>query len=181
MDALEIDLEDDSIGLPDLKPGNVARELRKAYTAFCSNQRTSGAPYKDVYTGFWGCGTFGGNVSVKTMVQWCAASKAGVGCLRFICSGEEQERFGRRMEGFVEWLRGLEVRTKELEDVLLGLAVMDVEEGEDALDVVRGRLWRMDRPANSERIGSDTNMDSTINYSAVLRFSIQNLSVGTDS
>jgi poly(ADP-ribose) glycohydrolase len=143
MDALEFDLEDHSLGLPDVKPGNVARELCKAYTAFRSSQNTSGAPYKDVYTGFWGCRTFGGNVSVKTMVQWCAASKAGVGCLKFICSGEEQERFGGRIEGFVEGLRGLEVKTGELEEVLLELSVLDVGGGEDALDVVRERLRRM--------------------------------------
>ncbi|KAH7380571.1 hypothetical protein DE146DRAFT_637561 [Phaeosphaeria sp. MPI-PUGE-AT-0046c] len=53
MDALEIDLRGDSLGLPDLKLGDVARELRKAYTVFRSSQNTSGAPYKDVYTGFW--------------------------------------------------------------------------------------------------------------------------------
>lgn len=77
------------------------------------------------------------------MVQWCAASKAGVGCLRFICSGEAQERFGRKVEEFVEGLGGLEVRTGELEEVLLNLGAVDVGKGEYALDVVRRILWRM--------------------------------------
>ncbi|EGP89117.1 unnamed protein product [Zymoseptoria tritici ST99CH_1A5] len=141
MDALELDLEGRDEGLPDLQPGKVERELRKAYTAFRSSQNTSsGQRFNVVNTGFWGCRTFGGNPSVKTMIQWCAASKAGCGSMEFICSGEEQEAFGKRMMLFVDAVRMLRVKTTVLESVLLELLTQDVSPGEDALDVVLVRL-----------------------------------------
>jgi poly(ADP-ribose) glycohydrolase len=144
MDALELDLEGREQGLPDLQPGNVGRELRKAYTAFRSSQdRPHGKPFDIVYTGFWGCRTFGGNSSVKTMIQWCAASKAGCGEMRFICWGEEQEKFGGKMARFVEEVEAKKIETAQLERVLVELRMDDVGPGDDALDVVLARLERM--------------------------------------
>ncbi|SMQ49469.1 unnamed protein product [Zymoseptoria tritici ST99CH_3D7] len=141
MDALELDLEGREDGLPDLQPGNVQRELRKAYTAFRSSQNiSSGQPFSVIYTGFWGCRTFGGNPSVKTIIQWCAASRAGCGRMEFICSGEEQETFGKKMMLFVDTVKTLRVRTAELEGVLLELSIQDVPAGEDALDIVFARF-----------------------------------------
>ncbi|KAJ6624185.1 hypothetical protein B0H10DRAFT_1708908, partial [Mycena sp. CBHHK59/15] len=75
MDALELDSFDTSASTPDLLPGNVDRELTKAYTAFSSYE---GAAYETVVTGHWGCGAFGGNREIKSIIQWCAASMAGV-------------------------------------------------------------------------------------------------------
>ncbi|KAH6619403.1 hypothetical protein B0J18DRAFT_434001 [Chaetomium sp. MPI-SDFR-AT-0129] len=76
MDALELDLVEEGSDegpwiLPDLRPGNVDREIRKAYTAFCSEGFT------EVRTGFWGCGAFGGDPVVKALILWYAASLAG--------------------------------------------------------------------------------------------------------
>ncbi|KAJ6531446.1 hypothetical protein DFH09DRAFT_1044648 [Mycena vulgaris] len=82
MDALELDAYDTSTSTPDLLPGNVDRELAKAYTAFSSYG--DAAPYTSVVTGHWGCGAFGGNREIKSMIQWCAASMAGVE-LNFVC------------------------------------------------------------------------------------------------
>ena len=82
MDALELDLESNDEGLPDLAPGNVQRELLKACVAFQSG-RSRQEPYSAIYTGYWGCGSFGGNVEVKALIQWCAASIAGCP-LRFV-------------------------------------------------------------------------------------------------
>jgi poly(ADP-ribose) glycohydrolase len=94
MDALELDVQDASRGLPDLAPGNVHRELRKAYIAFASGA----GPYAHVVTGLWGCGAFGGDPEVKTVVQWCAAALAGVP-LRMVL-GSEQSTFAHRLKEF---------------------------------------------------------------------------------
>jgi poly(ADP-ribose) glycohydrolase len=94
MDALELDVHDASSGLPDLAPGNVRRELRKAYIAFAS----SADPYTHVLTGLWGCGAFGGDPEVKTVVQWCAAALAGLP-LRMVL-GSEQSTFAHRLKEF---------------------------------------------------------------------------------
>lgn len=50
MDALELDSHDTTHLVPDLLPGHVERELRKAYTAFSSPYDTS---YNEVVTGLW--------------------------------------------------------------------------------------------------------------------------------
>ncbi|KAF8158657.1 hypothetical protein K438DRAFT_2026069 [Mycena galopus ATCC 62051] len=81
MDALELDGYDGSSATPDLLPGHVDRELTKAHTAFASY---GGAPYETVVTGHWGCGAFGGNREIKSIIQWSAASMAGVP-LNFVC------------------------------------------------------------------------------------------------
>ncbi|KAJ7266429.1 hypothetical protein B0H12DRAFT_161093 [Mycena haematopus] len=81
MDALELDSYDTAAVTPDLLPGNVDRELTKAYTAFASYGE---APYETVVTGHWGCGAFGGDREIKSVIQWCAASMAGVR-LNFVC------------------------------------------------------------------------------------------------
>ncbi|KAJ7673983.1 hypothetical protein DFH06DRAFT_1266769 [Mycena polygramma] len=75
MDALALDNYDTTTSTPDLLPGNVDRELTKAYTAFASYG--DAAPYETVVTGHWGCRAFGGNREIKSIIQWCAASLAG--------------------------------------------------------------------------------------------------------
>ena len=55
------------------------RELHKAYIGF---RPTLNSPQKDgrptaVATGNWGCGIFGGNKTLKFIIQWMAASCAG--------------------------------------------------------------------------------------------------------
>ena len=91
MDALELDLvergsEGDSDGehtLPDLRPGNVDREIRKAYTAF------SLGGFTEVRTGLWGCGAFCGDPVVKFLILWYAASLARVS-LAVVCDKQSQ-------------------------------------------------------------------------------------------
>lgn len=99
MDALELDGYDSTSSdvLPDLLPGHVDRELQKAYTAFSSGSPT---PYAHVATGLWGCGAFGGNEEVKTMIQWCAAAFAGVP-LSFAYTGD-RSAFFRRFREFAD-------------------------------------------------------------------------------
>jgi len=107
MDALELDSFDCRGGLfvPDLLPGNVDRELRKAHTSFSSGPRMpSSTAYSEVITGLWGCRAFGGNKEIKILIQWCAASIANVP-LTFVCSTDEVE--------FLMKLRALADRAEE--------------------------------------------------------------------
>ena len=59
---------------------DISRELNKAYCGFSStistDDLTSGT-MAPVATGNWGCGAFGGDKDLKTLIQWMAASQAG--------------------------------------------------------------------------------------------------------
>ncbi|KAJ6483519.1 hypothetical protein C8R47DRAFT_1017634 [Mycena vitilis] len=95
MDALALDSYDTTTSTPDLLPGNVDRELTKAYTAFSSYG--DAAPYETVVTGHWGCRAFGGNREIKSLIQWCAASLAGVR-LNFVC--DKSDSFASDFKSF---------------------------------------------------------------------------------
>ena len=136
MDALELDLQDRDKGLPDLQPGNVDRELCKAYVAFNSR---SNRPYTNIYAGYWGCGTFGGNVGIKALIQWCAASLAGCP-LTFICSKDGSHAFGRELEEFVAEAAAQSVTAEILARILRNLEPDSIHDGESTLAIVRERL-----------------------------------------
>ncbi|KAK4240446.1 putative poly glycohydrolase [Achaetomium macrosporum] len=70
MDALELDMAEAKESLPDLLPGNLDREIRKAYTAFSSRR------VREIRTGLWGCGAFCGDPGIKGLLLWLAASLA---------------------------------------------------------------------------------------------------------
>merc|ERR1711972_667319 len=58
------------------KPDFVQRELNKAFAAFALP-----APFvktKKLATGAWGCGVFKGDKFFKALIQWTAASEAGL-------------------------------------------------------------------------------------------------------
>lgn len=59
---------------------SIARELDKAFCGFSfriagDNPESNGM--RPVATGNWGCGAFGGNKRLKTLLQWMSASMAG--------------------------------------------------------------------------------------------------------
>ncbi|KAK7498583.1 hypothetical protein BaRGS_00010243 [Batillaria attramentaria] len=56
------------------KRQSVVRELNKAYCGFMSNTKEANKPA--VCTGNWGCGAFGGDKELKSMIQLMAASVA---------------------------------------------------------------------------------------------------------
>ena len=63
---------------------DIVRELNKAYCGFSftipGDRAGSGASAGElapVATGNWGCGAFGGDKELKTLIQWMAASKVG--------------------------------------------------------------------------------------------------------
>lgn len=74
MDALEIDEASDTDGLPDLDAANIAREIRKAYTAFSSWNHSLRSV---ISAGLWGCGAFNGDPVIKMILLWIASSLAG--------------------------------------------------------------------------------------------------------
>eukprot|EP00002_Diphylleia_rotans_P027133 TRINITY_DN542_c0_g1_i10.p1 TRINITY_DN542_c0_g1~~TRINITY_DN542_c0_g1_i10.p1 ORF type:complete len:239 (+),score=32.60 TRINITY_DN542_c0_g1_i10:426-1142(+) len=55
-------------------PSGMMRELNKAYSGFRLNDWEN--PDASVATGNWGCGAFGGDIHLKSMLQWIAASAA---------------------------------------------------------------------------------------------------------
>ncbi|KAF5249200.1 hypothetical protein FANTH_5466 [Fusarium anthophilum] len=95
MDALEMDMLDHSEndGLPDLAPGNIDREIKKAANGFSSYKGNS------VFTGLWGCGAFGGDPGVKLLILWLAAGAADVELNIMLGSGEHD--LGRKLEEVV--------------------------------------------------------------------------------
>ncbi|KAH8164615.1 hypothetical protein CIB48_g3648 [Xylaria polymorpha] len=121
MDALELDVESDENGLPDLAPKNLTRDLNKAAIAFCSGS------YETIYSPLWGCGAFGGDPFVKVVLLWCAASVARTS-LKIICDHESQEiafnlnsliaaarKRLERVQGLIELLESMPRKTARLE------------------------------------------------------------------
>ena len=71
MDAIVADHDEFS-------PQMIERDINKAYVAFSANTSMDKADEKSpVASGNWGCGAFGGNKELKTLIQWLAASMAG--------------------------------------------------------------------------------------------------------
>ena len=61
-------------------PKYLLREVNKAAAAFqplTPHLECSAAKYPTVATGNWGCGAFGGDVQIKAVLQWLAASLHG--------------------------------------------------------------------------------------------------------
>lgn len=55
----------------------LAREFHKAYVACLGDPREDAGPYCSAFaTGNWGCGVFGGDPQLKSLIQWLAASVA---------------------------------------------------------------------------------------------------------
>lgn len=55
-----------------------------------------------VATGNWGCGVFGGDVELKSMLQWLAASQASRPFVLYFTFGH---KFSERLVVFTEWVR----------------------------------------------------------------------------
>lgn len=56
----------------------INRDINKAFVAFSAKTSMDKADEKtSVASGNWGCGAFGGNKELKTLIQWLASSMAG--------------------------------------------------------------------------------------------------------
>ena len=71
---------------------DILRELNKAYCGFSGDvigDSPSTGKLMPVATGNWGCGAFGGDKHLKTLIQWMAASRAGRDVKYFSFSSKE--------------------------------------------------------------------------------------------
>ncbi|CAM6106769.1 unnamed protein product [Calypogeia fissa] len=57
---------------------------------------------KGVSTGNWGAGAFGGNLQLKSLLQWLAASQAGCSALLYYSFGDAR---AQRLQQVVDWIR----------------------------------------------------------------------------
>jgi poly(ADP-ribose) glycohydrolase len=137
MDALELDGYDTTTvsSLPDLLPGNVRRELQKAYCAFTSGDEKCRYPL--VVTGLWGCGAFGGDKSVKTLVQWCAAALTGTR-LKLVLE-EKMRAFADELRRFGEEVMRAGITVGQVVSVLENLKPEEVKR-DDVLGHVLDKL-----------------------------------------
>jgi poly(ADP-ribose) glycohydrolase len=87
-----------------LAPSTLLREIGKAFVGFAH------AAEARVATGNWGCGVFGGHPQLKAMLQWMAASAAGLE-VAYYSFGEP--RVGD-LQGFVDRTRARGVTVGEL-------------------------------------------------------------------
>lgn len=61
-----------------LQPMKIVRELNKIYYALCNLSPAEIGSTENIFsTGNWGCGAFNGDVELKAVIQWIAASAAG--------------------------------------------------------------------------------------------------------
>jgi poly(ADP-ribose) glycohydrolase len=90
-DALE--LQDEESAAEQFSVRLMKREIVKAFAAFSGDERELRGRYPAVATGNWGCGAFGGDVQLKILLQWIAASLAGRHMRYFAFENEECRDF----------------------------------------------------------------------------------------
>jgi hypothetical protein len=99
---------------------NIIRELNKAYVGFVSStseSSSSSEPEAAVATGNWGCGAFGGDADLKSLIQMMAASAAGRD-VAYFAFGDRKLRDS--MDEVHKFLREKEVTVGALLEILLG-------------------------------------------------------------
>jgi len=106
--------------------GAIERELNKAYVGFLGARdgaldgepigAVAAAPLPPIVTGNWGCGAFGGDLQLKAMIQWMAASLAGRVCVHYLTFGDE--RLAAGLEVVTRRLRALDCSVGTLASML---------------------------------------------------------------
>ena len=100
------------------KPDSIFREICKAYCGFSfetCGDTAGGNSRVPVATGNWGCGAFGGNKQLKTVVQWLAATCAG----RKVCYCTFKDAsFGDKQKEFVKILSDAKVTVGQMIDIM---------------------------------------------------------------
>ncbi|CAK9862488.1 unnamed protein product [Sphagnum jensenii] len=116
MDALDLPGENQFCSMPML------RELKKAYCGFLETSSMKGGQVAAVgdespgcgtgtstsmrrivgiATGNWGCGVFGGNLELKSLLQWLAASQAGRPYVLYFSFKNPQ---AKRLQEVADWI-----------------------------------------------------------------------------
>ncbi|ABW68522.1 poly(ADP-ribose) glycohydrolase [Desulfosudis oleivorans] len=80
-------------GMGDYGMNDMAYVLTAAYTGYTAARQEShhlkaSSPNTIIHTGFWGCGAFGGNRTIMTILQTLAADLAGVGLVFYAFNPE---------------------------------------------------------------------------------------------
>lgn len=85
----------------------IRETLTIAYTGFRAAVLEAAALGKamELHTGFWGCGAFGGNRELMVLLQWLAASAAGVSQVVAHVMDVAGLEFGARVRERVESIR----------------------------------------------------------------------------
>ena len=106
--------------------GAIERELNKAYVGFLGARdgaldgeptgAVAAASLPPIVTGNWGCGAFGGDLQLKAMIQWMAASLAGRVCIHYLTFGDE--RLAAGLEAVTRRLRALDCSVGTLASML---------------------------------------------------------------
>lgn len=86
-------------------PKLMLREMVKAYAGFSCGAAVDELEcvpevYPNIATGNWGCGAFGGDKNLKSVLQWLAASQAGRP-LRYYSFGEGEPVFSEHLQQLV--------------------------------------------------------------------------------
>lgn len=119
---------------------SVTRELNKAYSGF-SCRITRDDPDKghmaQIATGNWGCGAFGGDKYLKTLIQWLAASRAGRD-VKYFTFTKDQE-FSQRQTQLAEKLRDQNVTVGTLYQLLVSGISRESERG-DVFEQISGSV-----------------------------------------
>ena len=98
----------------------INRELNKAYCGF-SHSISSDDPISGemvpIATGNWGCGAFGGDREMKTLLQWMAASRAGRQVRYYTFKDAD---FSDRQKEVTKCLLDKKVTVEQLYKILIG-------------------------------------------------------------
>lgn len=64
-------------------------------------QAGESSDYKGIATGNWGCGAFGGDLPIKSMLQWLAASEAKCPTVKYFTFGDPRAERLREAVHFI--------------------------------------------------------------------------------
>ncbi|EFJ37347.1 hypothetical protein SELMODRAFT_77537 [Selaginella moellendorffii] len=90
--------------------------LREVNKAFCGFLDRHGGEDVGVATGNWGCGAFGGDLELKSLIQWLAASQAGRAYVKYYTFADPR---AQRLEEIVEWMSRESWTVGDLWNILL--------------------------------------------------------------
>ncbi|KAL3679148.1 hypothetical protein R1sor_022104 [Riccia sorocarpa] len=89
--------EDNEVGPSGSGDESSQVDRRKASTSWCSMHQVQSG----VATGNWGSGAFGGNLELKSLLQWMAASEAGRSEVLYYSFGDPR---AKRLQEVIEWV-----------------------------------------------------------------------------
>lgn len=119
----------------------IVRELNKALAGFLpeDSDRTLRS-FRDVATGNWGCGAFLGNVSLKAVLQWMAASVAG---RRLWYFPFDQSKFATSFEHFIRTICPGATTSRDDKRKLVSICTVWTGQDEKSIPTVTvGELFR---------------------------------------